>query len=96
MNLRDRFHGWLDREIGSTAAPALQQHLRDHGFRLYSKMEHRDTWQRDVYHPSLGFFRAVGHNDAEALVRVLKQIWLLDALDEGPVPDPAETERERQ
>ena len=94
MNLRDRFARWLDREIGSNAVPALVQHLRDHDYRLYSKIEHGGHWQRDVYHPQHGFFRAAGNDDSEALVNILKQIWLVSAVSIDPVEDPAESERE--
>lgn len=80
MDLRDSFQEWLSLEIGSNAVPALRQYLRDRDYRLLSIVEHRSRWQRDVYHPVRGFFRAVGRDDQEALLGILRQIWLVDAL----------------
>ena len=80
MDLRDSFQDWLAAEIGSTAVPALRQYLRDREYRLLSIVEYHSRWQRDVYHPARGFFRAIGSNDQEALLGILRQIWLVDAL----------------
>jgi hypothetical protein len=80
MDLRDSFTQWLSLEIGSTAIPALRQYLRDRNYRLLSIVENSSRWQRDVYHPDRGFFRAIGSDDQEALLGILRQIWLVDAL----------------
>ena len=80
MDLRDSFQEWLSLEIGSSAVPALRQYLRDRDYRLLSIVEHHSRWQRDVYHPARGFFRAIGTDDQEALLGILRQIWLVDAL----------------
>jgi hypothetical protein len=86
MELRDRFAAWLRQEIGSTAVPALHRYLREHGFRLFACMEHAGTCQREVYHPDLGFYRATGRDDHEALLGILRQIWLVEALQPDPGP----------
>ena len=80
MDLRDSFQEWLSLEIGSNAVPALRQYLRDRDYRLLSIVEHNSRWQRDVYHPARGFYRAIGRDDQEALLGILRQIWLVDAL----------------
>jgi hypothetical protein len=82
MELRDSFATWLRREIGSTAVPALHRHLKERSFRLFACMEHAGTFQREVYHPALGFYRATGQSDHEALLGILRQIWLVDSLQE--------------
>lgn len=82
MELRDSFATWLRREIGSTAVPALHRHLKEREFRLFACMEHAGTFQREVYHPTLGFYRATGQSDHEALLGILRQIWLVDSLHE--------------
>ena len=84
MTLRARFDWWLDAEVGSGAVPALTQHLRDHNYRLYSKIEHLGRIQHDVYHPEHGFFHGAGNSDSEALRNVMKQIWLVTAFEESP------------
>ena len=84
MNLQVRFADWVDLEIGSCAVPALRQHLRERDYRLFCFMEHRGRWQREVYHPSRGFFRAVGADDGEALLHILRQIWLVESLQQQP------------
>ena len=81
MTLRARFNRWLDAEVGSSAVPALMQHLRDHDYRLFSKIEHLGHFRHDVYHPEQGFFHAAGENDSEALRNVMKQIWLVTAFE---------------
>ncbi len=86
MELRDSFATWLRREIGSTAVPALHRHLDEHGFRLFACMEHAGTFQREVYHPALGFYRATGQSDHEALLGIMRQVWLVDSLQEQPGP----------
>ena len=60
--------------------------LREHGFRPFACLEHAGTFQREVYHPQLGFYRATGRDDHEALLGILRQIWLVDGLHE--VRDP--------
>jgi len=87
MELRERFERWLQREVGSAAAPALRRHLNDHGYRLFACMEHAGVYQREVYHPDLGFYRATGGDDAEALRGILRQIWLVDALQPATKPE---------
>ena len=86
MELQKRFRRWLGEEVGSSATPALRRHLRDHGYRLYSCVEHAGTVQQEVYHPGRGFYRAAGNGEAEALLGIMRQIWLVDALE---VVDPA-------
>jgi hypothetical protein len=81
MELRDSFATWLRQEVGSTAVPALLRHLTERGFRLFACMEHAGTCQREVFHPALGFYRATGSSDHEALLGILRQIWLVDALE---------------
>ena len=54
------------------------------GFRLFACMEHAGTFQREVYHPALGFYRATGQSDHEALLGILRQVWLVDSLQEQP------------
>jgi hypothetical protein len=88
MELRDRFANWLHKEVGSTAAPALRRHLVEHGFRLFACMEHAGTCQREVYHPTLGFYRATGESDHEALLGILRQVWLVDSLQATPQTRP--------
>ncbi|MHC4551026.1 MAG: hypothetical protein ACYTEZ_19930 [Planctomycetota bacterium] len=87
MALRDRFEKWLRREIGSGAKPALRKHLEDRQYRLFSRIEYAGVCQREVYHPDKGFFRAVGRDDQEALLGILRQIWLIDSLHTTPEPE---------
>jgi len=84
MELRDSFTIWLRKEIGSSAVPALHRHLTERGFRLFACMEHAGTCQREVYHPELGFYRATGNSDHEALLGILRQVWLVDSLQDQP------------
>jgi hypothetical protein len=84
MELRERFKRWLRSEVGSSAAPALRRHLLDRGYRLFACMEHGGTCQREVYHPERGFFRAAGANDHEALLGILRQIWLVNGFEGTP------------
>ncbi len=87
MELKRRFRRWLDEEIGSAATPALRRHLGDHGYRLFSCVEHAGTVQQEVYHPDRGFYRAAGTGEAEALLGIMRQIWLVDALSSSTAPD---------
>ena len=91
MPLEDRFEDWLEWEIGSWAKPALLQYLADRGYRALSFVEDANRCQRDIYHPERGFFRAVGRDDRDALLGVLRQIWLVDSLEpaRGPEVGPA-------
>ena len=66
---------------------ALQQYLRDRGYRLHSFIEQHHRWQRDVYHPEQGFYRAFGATDREALLGILRQIWLTDSLQPARRPE---------
>jgi len=87
MNLRERFARWLDAQVGSVAVPALRKHLQDRDYRLYSCLEHGEVVRQEVYHPERGFYRAVGRGHAEALIGILRQIWLVDALAGAPAPE---------
>lgn len=87
MELRRRFEHWLMAEVGSMAAPALRRHLLDRGYRLFSCMEHAGTCQREVYHAERGFFRASGETDHQALLGILRQIWLVDGFEGTPYPE---------
>lgn len=86
MALRDCFEDWLAAEIGSQAVPALCKYLRDRDYRLLALIEHT-CWQRDVYHPQRGFFRAIGRDDREALLGILRQVWLVDSLVSLSAPE---------
>ncbi len=81
MDLRERFDRWVEWEIGSSAPSALRRHLRDNGYRLFSCIEVDGCWNREVYHPRRGFYRASGWNEAQALLAILRQIWLTDSID---------------
>ena len=87
MRLKETFERWVDWEIGSRASPALRQHLRVHDYRLFSCIEDNDMWYREVYHPVRGFYRASGFSEAEALLGLLRQIWLMDSLHEVQEPE---------
>lgn len=87
MDLGKRFATWVHGEVGSAAPPAVLKHLREHDFRPFCTIEHGDVHQRDVYHPEHGFFHASGRDDSEALLNVLRQIWLVDALAEQVGPE---------
>ena len=87
VELRERFDCWLRREIGSAAVPALRRYLEDNGYRPFACVEHAGVCQREVYHPSLGFYRAAGRDDAEAFHGILRQIWLVGALQSTPRPE---------
>ena len=50
-------------------------------------MEHAGVCQYEVYHPSLGFYRATGGSDNEALLGILRQIWLVEALQRSSAPE---------
>ena len=87
MELRERFEHWLWREIGSGAQPALRKHLVDRDYRLFACYEHAGICQREVYHPEKGFFRATGEDDKQALLGILRQIWLIEALEGHRSPE---------
>jgi hypothetical protein len=87
MDLRLRFDIWVEECVGSAAAPALRQHLRTHDYRLYSRVEYAGRCTQEVYHPDRGFYRATGRNDAEALLGILRQIWLVDSITGAPAPE---------
>ncbi len=92
MTPRARFARWIEWEIGSSAPAALRQHLRDRDYRVYSCMEHEGVWSREIYHPSRGFYRGTGGSESDALLDVLRQIWLVDSLEgvHEPEADPAQ------
>lgn len=81
-----RFDIWVDECVGSVAAPALRQHLKAHDYRLYSCVEHAGCCTQEVYHPDRGFYRATGRDDAEALLGILRQVWLVDAIAGATAP----------
>jgi len=87
MDLRERFEGWLAREVRSSAAPVLRMHLLSRDYRLYSCTEYLGRILLEVYHPERGFFRATGRSHAEALRGVLRQIWLVDSLAGSAAPE---------
>jgi len=82
MTLVQRFEEWVVDEVGSVAPPALRKHLKDRDYRLYSYVEYDGGCRADVYHPRRGFFHACGKDDADALLGVLRQIWLVESLGE--------------
>jgi len=87
MDLRERFEGWLAREVRGTAVPVLRAHLQGRDYRLYSCTEYLGRILIEAYHPERGFFRATGRSHAEALRGLLRQIWLVDALAGSPAPE---------
>ena len=87
MELRDRFKRWLHREVGSAALPALRRYLTENGYRPFACLEHAGVCQREVYHPGLGFYRATGRDDSEATLGILRQIWLVEALQGESSPE---------
>lgn len=92
MDLRRSFQHWVRGEIGSTAVPALRRHMKERDYRLFSRMEHAGRYTDEVFHPGRGFYRATGSSEREALLGILRQIWLVDALsgesteEIGPAP----------
>ncbi len=87
MDLRMAFDIWVDEAIGSAAPPAVRQHLKERDYRLYSCVEHAGKILQEVYHPKRGFYRAVGRTDSEALLGILRQIWLVDAIAGSAAPE---------
>jgi len=87
MKLSERFENWVEWEVGSTAIPAMHQHLRDHGYRLFSYMVHDSRWSYEVYHPLRGIFRATGATSQDALLAILRQVWLVEGATAAPTPD---------
>jgi len=87
MTLVRRFEEWVAEEVGSAALPALRRHLQERDYRLFSFTVQGRSWRRDVYHPQRGFFHAHGRDDADALLGILKQIWLVESL--GPAESTA-------
>ena len=81
MELQERFAHWLRREIGSAAQAALRKHLVDRDYQLFSCYEHAGVYQREVYHADKGYFRATGEDDKQALLGILRQIWLIETLE---------------
>jgi hypothetical protein len=82
MTLARRFEAWVADEVGSATVPALRQHLKDRDYRVFSYVEYDGYRRADVYHPRRGFFHACGKDDADALLGVLRQIWLVESLAE--------------
>jgi hypothetical protein len=80
MVVDEGFRDHIASEIGSMALPALRQYLVDRDYRLASYTEDVGGFSRDVYHPERGLFRAAGEDDTEALLGILRQIWLVDGL----------------
>jgi len=87
MDLRERFKRWWKDEIGSAAAPAVRTHLVQRGYRLFACVEHAGVCQREVYHPKLGFFRAAGDDDQQALLGILRQVWLVNGFEGHTTPE---------
>jgi len=83
MSLDERFCAHIADEIGSVAPLALRQYLVDRDYRLVSYMVHGGGFSRDVYHPARGMFRSSGEDDREALLGILRQIWLVDSLGDA-------------
>ena len=91
MDLRRSFERWLSAETGSSAVPALRRHLKDLGYRLFSCVEHAGRHQHEIYHPERGFFRANGDSEQEALLGIMRQIWLMDSIAGAPAPEVGPT-----
>ena len=87
MSLREGFATWIEVEIGSLASTALRSNLEDRGYRLYSGMDDNRGSVREAYHPKRGFFKARGIDETHALIGLLRQIWLVDALTTTPEPE---------
>ncbi len=87
MDLRERFEEWVRAEVGSSATPALRHHLRVRDYRVYSTVVHAGRSQQEVYHPRRGFYRATGADEGEALLGILRQIWLVDSLTGSTAPE---------
>jgi hypothetical protein len=85
MDLQHSFGEWVADEIGSAAVPALKQYLSDRGYRMLSCVEYGGSVQLDLYHPTRGFFRAVGRDSRQALAGILRQVWLIDSLHPAPL-----------
>ncbi|MFQ5844572.1 MAG: hypothetical protein ACE5JG_06225 [Planctomycetota bacterium] len=80
MTLRGSFRQWVADEVGSEAVPALRELLRSRDYRLIGFTEQRGHWISDVYHAEHGLFHAGGRSEGEALLGVLRQVWLIEAL----------------
>jgi len=91
MDLREGFVTWIEAEIGSLASTALRSNLEDRGYRLYSGMDDDRGAVREAYHVDRGFFKARGMDETHALIGLLRQIWLVEALTPAVTPevDPA-------
>ena len=87
MELRERFEQWLERAVGSAAIPALRRYLAGHGYKPFACVEHAGACQYEIYHPQLGFYRATGGSEHEALLGILRQIWLVQALQTSSKPE---------
>ena len=87
MEFQEPFEHWLWREVGSGAPLAWRKHLVDRHYQLFACYEHAGIYQREIYHPDKGFFRATGEDDRQALFGILRQIWLIEAqvrVNRGP------------
>ena len=84
MQMRDGFAAWIEAEIGTVAPAALRQNLGDRGYRIYSGIDEIGRSVREAYHPVRGFFMGSGTDEAQALLGVLRQIWLIEDLMPAP------------
>ncbi len=80
MTLRGRFRDWVAYEVGSEAVPALREMLRTREYHLIGFTEQTGAWLSDVYHKKHGLFQAAGNSEAEALLGILRQVWLVESL----------------
>ncbi len=81
MTLRGRFREWVADEVGSEAVPALREMLRTREYHLIGFTEQTGAWLSDVYHKKYGLFQAAGNSEAEALLGILRQVWLVESLN---------------
>ena len=81
MTLRGRFREWVADEVGSEAIPALREMLRIREYHLIGFTEQTGAWLSDVYHKKHGLFQAAGNSEAEALLGILRQVWLVESLN---------------
>jgi len=87
MDLREGFARWIEVEIGSLASTALRANLEDRGYRIYSGVDDQRGAMREAYHSERGFFSARGMDETHALIGLLRQIWLIEALHPAREPE---------
>ena len=64
----------------------FEQWLRDEVGSMAAPALRRHLLDRG-YHPERGFFRASGETDHQALLGILRQIWLVDGFEGSPFPE---------